>query len=71
MFHLKDRGLAGWIKNQKALYSGDTCNTLGILQTQGKGVEKIFHKNGRQNPGGVAILMSDKIKQALKQIHGC
>ena len=35
--------------------------TMGHIQTENEGLEKIFHANGDQKISGVAILISDKI----------
>ena len=38
------------------------------IQTESKGLEKIFHANGDQKKAGVAILISDKIDFKIKSV---
>ena len=47
------------------LSTRDPPQNRGHIQTESKGLEKIFHANRDQKKAGVAILISDKID--LKQ----
>jgi len=62
---------SGWINLKKKVKinhkthlcmfpAGDSLQILGHTQTESEEVEKIFHANGNQKKGGIAILISDK-----------
>ena len=46
----------------------DPPQNKGHIQTKMKGWKKIFHANGDQKKGGVAILISDKIDFQIKAV---
>ena len=48
------------------LSTRDPLQTKGHIQTESKGLEKIFHANGDQKKAGVVILISDKIDFEIK-----
>ena len=46
----------------------DPPQNKGHIQTESKGLEKIFHTNGDQKKAGVAILISNKIDFQIKAV---
>ena len=50
------------------LSTRDPLQTQGHIQTESKGMEKIFHANGNQKKVGVAILISHKIDFKMKTV---
>ena len=70
MLQPKDIDWLNGYKNKtliQAVYKIPTSD-LGKIQTESKGMEKIFHANGNQRKAGVAILISDKIDFKKKTI---
>ena len=68
MLQPKDKDWPNGYKN-KILYKLSTRNprqTQRHIQTESKGLEKIFHTNGDQQKAGVVILISDKIDFEIK-----
>ena len=54
------------------LLTKDPPQTQRHIQTESKGLEKVFHVNGKQKKVGVAILISDKIdlKTVIREKEG-
>ena len=50
------------------LSTRDPPQNKGHIQTESKGLEKIFHANGDQKKAGVAILISEKIDFKIKAV---
>ena len=50
------------------LSTRDPPQNRGHIQTESKGLEKIFHANRDQKKAGVAILISDKIHFKTKAV---
>ena len=50
------------------LSTRDTPQNKGHIQTESKGLEKIFYANRDQKKAGVAILLSDKIDFKTKAV---
>ena len=50
------------------LSTRDPPQNKGHIQTEGEGLEKIFHANRDQKKAGVAILISDKIDFKTKAV---
>ena len=50
------------------LSTRDPCQNKGHIQTESKGLEKIFHENGDQKKAGVAIFISHKIDFKTKAV---
>ena len=50
------------------LLTRDPPQNKGHIQTESKGLEKIFYANRDQKKAGVAILMSDKIHFKTKTV---
>ena len=50
------------------LSTRDPLQTQGQIRLKVRGWKKIFHANGNQKKGGVAILISDKIDFKIKTI---
>ena len=68
-FPTRRQRLAKWIQKQNPyiwLSTKDPPQTQGNIQTESKGLEKIFHANGDQKKAGVVILISDKIEFEIK-----
>ena len=59
----KDKDWLNGYKNKTPIYVvyRDPPQNRGHIQTESKGLEKIFHANRDQKKAGVAILISDKI----------
>ena len=51
------------------LCTRDPSQNKGSIQTESKGMEKIFHAKGNGKKAGVAIVMSDKIDFKTKAIR--
>ena len=68
----KRQRLAEWIQKEDPYICclQDThLKTRDTYRLKVKGLKKIFHSNGDQNKGGVAILISDKIDFEIKTIR--
>jgi len=66
----KRQRLVERIKNKTTIYAvfKRLISNQGNIQTESEGQGKIFHANGDQKKGGLAILISDKIDFNVKAV---